>query len=331
MEFLRENYLINYSSNTDDFRINIYNQLNNKKYELIESILVTKYKDIGINLFEIITDCFGDDEFELIDNDNVIIIKINYQEIIKLSLNIPNILCEYKDATILDLKTQIMKQNVIIKNLQNKITILDTKTKILDTEIDIGDNVKIPTNIKNVVICGHIDGSNYNYKNIFPFTIPSYNTAPHIQFNGDIYFNSTYYGYKKPEKNNWLYFKPSQNEFYQNKDTPFICFKDTIDFMNIGDKFSNIEKLGLFNIKIKNFNKLAYKKNLYLNNVEILDVDGCDLTSFINLETLGINNCKNIDLEDIKHLSMKNKLKEIYINNSNIKKEDLPSRLQVLG
>jgi len=328
MEFLHENYLINYSSNTDDFRINIYNQLNNKKYELIESILVTKYKEIGIDLFEIITDCFGDNEFELIDNDNIIVIKINYQEIIKLSLNIPNILCEYKDATILDLKTQIMKQNIIIKNLQDKITILDTKTKILDTKIDIGDNVKIPRNIKNVVICGHIDSSGYNYQNIFPFTIQLYNL--NLANAGVNYFNSAYYGYKKPNKNNCHYLKPSANEFYQDIDTPFICFKNTIDFMNIGNKFSNIEKLGLFNIKIKNFQKLAYIKNLYLNNVEILDVDGCDLTPFINLETLGINNCKNIDLQGIKHLSMKNKLKEIYINNSNIKKEDLPTRLKVL-
>lgn len=97
MEILHDDkYLINYLSNIDDFRINIYNQLNNKKYELINSELVSKYKDIGIDLFEIITKSFEEEEYDLVDNDNLIILKLHYN-IIKLSLNIPNILCEYKD------------------------------------------------------------------------------------------------------------------------------------------------------------------------------------------------------------------------------------------
>ena len=58
MEIKAENYLINYYANSSDFRIIIYNIITTKKYETIKTSDDYKmYKDIGLDIFEIIKNC----------------------------------------------------------------------------------------------------------------------------------------------------------------------------------------------------------------------------------------------------------------------------------
>jgi hypothetical protein len=358
MEFLHHNYLINYSSNISDFRINIYNQLNNKKYELIETELVKKYKEIGINIFDIITSCFDenneDTSFETDDKDISITLKIIYGDLIKLSLNIPNILCEYKEATILDLQTKIIKlqhnmyekiiklqyeMNENMKKMTSEHKLLKTHLELLSTELDIGDYVKVPKNIDSLIICKSIGTVTYNlqhttyvvnhlsfYSNKLPINIKC---IEHNNHNYNYGIGSVcnpshpYHGFKS-NNNNYSLGAFSPNEFYQNKETPFICFKDTIDC----ELISNLElvNLGLFNIKIKNIHKLSKIKNLYLTNVEFIDDN---VFNKLQLNELGIKQCKTISskmLESINNMKPTN----IYTFESNIKKTDLTSKINVI-
>jgi hypothetical protein len=325
MEFLHNDYLINFNSNIDDFRINIYNKLNNKKYELIESQLVFKYRDIGVDIFLIITDCLANTEdnyFALDDNNKYITLKLIHGKFIKLSLIIPNVLCEYKDATILDLKTEIEKMKITIKQLTNTIEKISTK-------IDIGDNVKIPKKINSLVICSFIDSSLYNYQTQIPLSIRSYGGANNSYSNYSFFKQGQYTGRKNMDEKNSFYITPSPNEFYKNSQTPFLCFKEEIDCDLIKDM--ELDNLGLYNIKIKNINKLTNVKNLYLNNVEFLD--GNTFSNKLILNELGINNCKTISskmLSVIIEMSQANSLKKIYVKDSNVKKTDLPTKIEII-
>ena len=338
MEIYYNNYLINYLSNINDFRINIYNKNNNKKYELIDDELVLKYKNLGIDIIDIITKCLAynntESFFELIDNDNIITLKIYYKDYIKFSLIISNILCEYKEASILDLKTEILQLKTELKKLYLQI-------ENLSTEIDIGNYVKIPIKIKNLVICSFIDNSEFNYEDIFPFKIKYTLFKNNHYSKHHSYFMNKYYGYKMNFKNEsfnlnshtYHYDQPSENEFYQNETTPFLCFNEIIDCEMIKDM--NLENLGLFNIKIKNLNSLKKVKNLYLNNVEFVE-DNFGISTFENLHemnTLGIMNCKNINsqmLQSIRKLHIEHKLKQIMIKDSNIKSEELSNKMTII-
>ena len=419
MEILYNNYLINYNSNINDFRINIYNKLNNKKYELIELALVSKYKEIGIDLIKIITNClqniskttknisidenetikyeFNEDEtienefsenetnedefsenetnkdktndnisnkddfvqikttnetkFDLIDNDKFIITKFDYKQTVIFQLMIPNILCEYKDASILDLKTDLLQFNKIIKNHEEKIhdlqllnkIIKNHKEEILDlqlkneeltnkltkslTKIDLGNHVRIPKEIKHLVICNIIMDTNYPTQ--IPLSINCYayhNNSYHLSVSQ--IFPKHYYGRKK--NFSLQYLQPSPNEFYQNPETPFICFKDEIDCEMLKD--IKLTKLGLYNIKIKNISKLTKIAKLYLTNVEFLDDEV--FSNKLEIQELGLENCNNISnimLEMIKKIHKSNTLKKIYIKDSNIKKTDLPTSLEIIN
>ena len=336
MEFMYNNYLINYTSNINDFRINVYNQLNNKKYELIESELVKKYKDIGIDVFGIITESFAntteinDNTFKLVDHDTYITITFIHGKLIKISVIIPNILCEYKDASILDLKTKIIKLEETIqilkdtnKSLQQTNKIFEQKIDELSYEVDIGNYVKVPKKVDSLVICEKLGGIAKNYYNEFiPISINNYTSkasAAIIEFP-----IQNYMGFKNSNPFYDKYFnEPSPNEFY-HYDKPFLCFTDEIDCEKISEL--KLKNLGLYNIKIRNINKLTNVTNLYLYNVEIID----DNTFYgLKLKELGIKCCKNISselLQSIKTISSLKSLADgkIYILGSNIIKTDLP-------
>jgi hypothetical protein len=153
----------------------------------------------------------------------------------------------------LDLKTEILQLKTELKKLYLQI-------ENLSTEIDIGNYVKIPIKIKNLVICSFIDNSEFNYEDIFPFKIKYTLFKNNHYSKHHSYFMNKYYGYKMNFKNEsfnlnsntYHYDQPSENEFYQNETTPFLCFNEIIDCEMIKDM--NLENLGLFNIKIKNLN-----------------------------------------------------------------------------
>lgn len=338
MEFMYNNYLINYTSNIDDFRINVYNQLNNKKYELIESELVKKYKDIGIDVFGIITESFAntteinDNTFKLVDHDTYITITFIHGKLIKISVIIPNILCEYKDASILDLKTKIIKLEETIqilkdtnKSLQQTNKIFEQKIDELSYEVDIGNYVKVPKKVDSLVICEWIGGIEKNYYNEFiPISINNYqNKSTWSSYGFPV---NKYKGIKNcfhsSSHEAGLFNDPSPNEFY-HPNKPFLCFTDEIDCEKISElKLTN---LGLYNIKISNINKLTNVTNLYLYNVEIID----DNTFYgLKLKELGIKCCKNISSELLQSIKTIFSLKslaggKIYILGSNIIKTDL--------
>lgn len=331
MEFLHNNYLIKYISNVDDFRINVYCKINGKKYELIESGLVKKYKDIGMDLFQILTECFSSNLYTVDDKDSYLIFCFEYMELIKLSVTVPNVLCEYKDASVLDLKSEIESLKLVVSKLGNKIYELSEKNKFLtdlidelNTEICIGDGVKIPKDIKSAVICEWIGlNPKYEYIDIFKIAIMQSQNAT-IGYVTKTYPTNMYYGYKNACKNSLdVHFVPSDNEFYKDPTTTFLCFKNMIDCELI--KNIKFDKLGLFNIKVKNISRLNVK-GLYLTNVEFLDNDVFPTC----LIELGLKNCKNISSKMLKSIKIYPKFFKIHILESNVKKSDLPSDFNII-
>jgi hypothetical protein len=329
MEIIYEHYLINYLSNIDDFRINVYNTRNSKKYELIESALVTKYKDIGVDLFFILSESLNNQTFILEDNDKFINLHIQHKDIIKIKLIIGNILCEYKEASILDLKNEIIKMKRQIEELTEEKDILVDICKEVQKKRNIGDYVKIPNEIKTLVICKFIMGQPDYYPTIFPIYM-HYLSGTTVC---NQILNVKYYGKKFLNNEYSTHALKSPNEYYQCPKTPYLCFKENIDCNLISDM--ELNKLGLFNINILNINSLTEVSKLYLNNVKFIDESKSEVDVEIELtqlEELGVNQCVLSDLmiKSIIKLCKKGELKKIYIAGSNIKKAQIPSNVTVI-
>jgi hypothetical protein len=333
MEFIEKDYLINYISNIDNFTINIYNNLNNKKYELVEFDLVKKYKELGIDLFSIITDCFNKKEnttFNLDDKNNKIIITFT-NHFVKISINIPNILCEYKEASVLDLKTENIKLNQRIKHLETLFSDLEKKYNLIKN-IDIGDYVSVPNLVKNLIICNGINRECYgdimnmcfkkmNGTFVLLNHVSPYSTHKNL-YKGKMQINEYYNG-----SNLEYYLIDSPNEYFINPSTPYLCFKETIDCEYLAD--IELENLGLYNIKIKNINKLIHVKRLYLYNVEFLD--DSILNTDIEINELGIKGCMSLTRGFLDSIILqRKKLQKIYINGSNVKKTELPTNITII-
>ena len=124
MEIKSGNYLIIYCANSFDFRIIIYNNINNKKYETIKTSDDYKiYKDIGLDIFEIIKNCLDNNTFTINDNNDYLISLLSYKELSKISIICDIIqidkeeICELKN-TIYELKNIVNNQNSILENLK---------------------------------------------------------------------------------------------------------------------------------------------------------------------------------------------------------------------
>ena len=302
--------------------------LNNKKYELVEFDLVKKYKELGIDLFSIITDCFNKKEnttFNLDDKNNKIIITFT-NHFVKISINIPNILCEYKEASVLDLKTENIKLNQRIKHLETLFSDLEKKYNLIKN-IDIGDYVSVPNLVKNLIICNGINSGCYTDINNINIKCSCNKVLCLIP----LYGNGIYYGKQKCSTTNWnnanYEMFDSPNEYFINPSTPYLCFKETIDCEYLAD--IELENLGLYNIKIKNINKLIHVKRLYLYNVEFLD--DSILNTDIEINELGIKGCMSLTRGFLDSIILqRKKLQKIYINGSNVKKTELPTNITII-
>lgn len=328
MEFLyNHTYLITFFTNVSDFRINVYNQKNNKKYELVEHALVEKYKDVGIDIFEVITECLNSDSYELNDMDTSINIAFEYGSIIKLTIVVPNILCEYKDASLLDLKTENIRMKDEIKEL--KCTIDDMKRDIsylleqVD-EINLGDYVKVPKMVKKLVVCKTV--VNTCYYDIFGWTdiqYYNYTSSRRTTTNSDI-FHSSYSGFKTSQ-----FVKPSKYEFYNDPNTPYLCFKDILDCSKLKDV--ELDQLGLFNIKLKNFSKINRVKNIYLWDVTFED-DQDYLSEELNLSVLGFRsgNMSKMMVDSINLKATMGRLERMLIPDTHPSKKDLRLSMMIV-
>ena len=121
MEIKAENYLINYYANSSDFRIIIYNIITTKKYETIKTSDDYKmYKDIGLDIFEIIKNCLDNNTFTINDSNDYLTLLLTYKESTKISINCDNLRIDKKEIELIDLKNDIHELKNVIKN-QNSI------------------------------------------------------------------------------------------------------------------------------------------------------------------------------------------------------------------
>lgn len=339
-------YSINFMANELDFRINVYNKKNSKKYELIEHELVKKYESIGVDIIPIIVDCLTNSKYEFVDNDKHITFLFKRDEHFKLTIRVPNILCEYKEASLLDLKLENELLKKKIDELLCRIEKLECDFEDKITEITLDNNVKVPKGVKKLVVCGNTLNCN-KYVDVFADALMIRN------FNRDVFFSlwncsagpnrhaatTAEIAALKSKPIDFLYgnfsysgcsnaswgWCPTIFEHYVSPEQYYLCFNKVIDCEKIKDL--HIDQLGLFNITIKNLNKLKHVKELYLFNVIIEEDDY--LHDDIQLDILGlrschdtINICDHIKPEHVKYdcWSLPEKIMES-INDKCMKKE----------
>jgi hypothetical protein len=142
MELLKDTYLINYIENASEFRINVLNKINSRKYQVIKTVEDYKiYADIGIDIFKIITQSFCDGTYEINDLTHKLIITF-VSGIVKINVELSNIISHGDDISVLSLKIKlkdmeehIAKQDIEIVELKEGRVKLKIKNKELKDEI----------------------------------------------------------------------------------------------------------------------------------------------------------------------------------------------------
>jgi len=327
MEFVHGRYLIKYHSNLTDFRIYIFNRLNSKKYGLTDVDTVAKYKDVGIDINECITQCFTESTFELSDKDTYIVLSFSCMSIVKFQLICKNILCESKEASVLELEMKIMDQDKEIVLLKSMIDELkshsgdyyeccgnkiheDTEELYFYSKIDGAIVTKYKLDLKPpYVMHSHHNGSSTRYTQVYHFSVvDSYDgTANSVPYDGK----------------NCL--KPSPHEIYDTKEgrQKRLIFEPEVDLSHI-PPILNLTKLGLFNVKL-NITKLptslTYLTHLYLHNVTLecaIDMFTTFLASLINLKELSVVGCKFVTDHTITYINGLPKLTQLQCTESGI-------------
>lgn len=319
METVHENYLIKYYSNVSDIRINIYNRLNGKKYGLTDVDMVGKYKELGIDINECIMQCLTEKKFELCDKDSYITLSFNYLDVVKFQVICKNILCESKEASVLELEMKIKEQDEIIEILESRISDLENG-KYLDY-YEYCDN-KIHKMTRELYFCEFItDGENVFY--VLDLSKPCFyrgnnriTTGFNVAPNGNLYrgFHKIQYATQ-----------PSLNEIYDSNAgrQKRLIFESEVDISLIPSGI-RLEKLGLFNIKLDvslKYEPIRHIKCLYLHNVTLIcTIDKFEkfLSSLSNLEELSVRGCKFITDSTIKCINGLSKLTKIWFAESGI-------------
>lgn len=344
MEFVHgEHYLINYYTNVLDFRINIYNKLNNKKYEIIESELVTKYKEIGIDIFEIIKYCFDEEDYELDDKHTFILIKFNYKNFIKFNLHCGNLLCEPKELSILELKTENLKMKDTVKELRTKINNMEERIdKMKEKEYIKILEYKVHKDTTKLYLCDYIHHNNINRYGLSTSILPPVTTYHNCNTIGIRSSFGNYNGFARSvisiqhdSCHDSCPIIPSPNESYYNPNDPenfadharliFIKNTDNVRGLNI---LSNVKEIGFFNITINADTKMAVLlstiKKLYMDNVKIENFGAKRFFSSMDkLEELGVVNCKFITDDHVCYLNKLPLLKKVFIQYSGIVNKSL--------
>lgn len=329
METVFENYLIKYYSNVGDIRINIYNRLNGKKYGLTDVDTVEKYKGLGIDINECITQCLTKEKFELHDKNSYITLSFSYLDVIKFQLICKNILCEARETSVLELEMKIKEQDELIEILKSRIRDLEVRTSDLEDrdyayysdhyeynehKIYIGaeelyfcefmkDNVNIIYGLKLDAPCFYYGQNTIN---------KSFDITPD---------GNTYQGFVRSQ----YVTKQSQNEIYDSKEGRIkrLIFESKVDLSLIPSEIV-LSKLGCFNIKLDISDKIEHLKSLecvYLENVTLVcTIDKFEkfLLSLTKLEELSVKNCKFVTDHTIKCINSLPELKKIWCTESGI-------------
>ncbi len=282
MEIKVDNYLINYYANSSDFRIIIYNDINNKKYETIKiSDDYKMYKDIGLDIFEIIKNCLDNNTLKIIDNNDYLILELHFKELIKLSINCDNIRINKKEIEIFELKNEINELKNIIKN-QNKF--LD-KLKIY-TELITIDNTVFNKNIEQI----HLNkiGNTFNTKYWIGLD-SSKLLMPVISGGGtsglcykneyvqNIEYNNTIKQYNNGFMPSIIIKTPDFEKYNKYPEIPKIYFSNSLSIKELAENLLNLNFIGFCNyyitsdditnlLNLKKLNKVKFY-NCTFNNI----------------------------------------------------------------
>jgi hypothetical protein len=271
MEIKAENYLINYYANSSDFRIIIYNNITTKKYETIKTPDDYKmYKDIGLDIFEIIKNCLDNNTFTINDSNDYLTLLLTYKELIKISINCDNLRIDKKEIELFDLKNDIHELKNIIKN-QN--TILE-KLKPYYEVVSI-DNNTFHKDIQEIHVnkltqtyekdyWDGIDSSKLLipviYNSAYPKCIFSYKVNiinENVYSNNQTTFTSSGVHYIMLKT-------PQFRKYHKYPEIPKIYFSDTIKIKELTDNLHNLNFIGLsyFDISHDDIENLLNLKKL---------------------------------------------------------------------
>ena len=273
MEIKAENYLINYYANSSDFRIIIYNIITTKKYETIKTSDDYKmYKDIGLDIFEIIKNCLDNNTFTINDSNDYLTLLLSYKELIKISINCDNLRIDKKEIELFDLKNDIHELKNIIKN-QNSIL---EKLKPYYEVVSI-DNNTFHKDIQEI----HVNKLTLTYEKDYWNGIDS----SKLLILQTIYFsnNSVLHSnnkwnirtYDEAYSKNKVYFNlgpinycmlktPQFRKYHKYPEILKIYFSDTIKIKELTDNLQNLNLIGFsyFNISHDNIDNLLNLKKL---------------------------------------------------------------------
>ena len=249
MEIKAENYLINYYANSSDFRIIIYNIITTKKYETIKTSDDYKmYKDIGLDIFEIIKNCLDNNTFTINDSNDYLTLLLTYKELIKISINCDNLRIDKKEIELFDLKNDIHELKNIIKN-QNSIL---EKLKPYYEVVSI-DNNTFHKDIQEI----HINKLGQTYEKDYWNGIDSSKiNIPVIYWNNGInmiskeninilLIQSNYVNNIVNTIDKYTIIKtPQFRNYHKYPEIPKIYFSDTIKIKELSDNLQNLNFIG---------------------------------------------------------------------------------------
>ena len=295
MEIKADNYLINYYANLSDFKIIIYNNINNKKYETVKTSDDYKiYKDIGLDIFEIIKNCLDNNTFTINDNNDYLTLELSYKELTKISINCDIIRIDKKEIELIDLKKDIYElkniiqnQNIILENLKKDNDKLKnivkyhnnslTKLVTIDNTIFHKDIQEIHINKLTKTYKSEYWYKYYNFKLNIPCilldeSIKDRNKAKNYILINITRVQSEYTNTTKEfsidtelTKPQYYIFKtPQFRQYHKYPEIPKIYFSDTIKIKELTDNLQNLDVIGIsyFDISHDDIINLLNLKNL---------------------------------------------------------------------
>jgi chaperonin cofactor prefoldin len=296
METIKDIYSIKYTINETNFKINIFNQINNKHYESTKIINYSKLCTDGINIYEIILQSFCDDTYEIseLTHDLVITFICGY---VMINVECSNIILQLDDVTTLTLKIDKLE-----KQLEKRDTYIDTMLRRITKYVNIC-GYTVNRYKQHLIILDKYDDNESDdnkFKTYFPILCCDKPYVYHI--------DTSYYGMYSTLGTGHTY-QPMRTETNSTHTyTPFTIFTNNIDIDDILLVENN--ELTLINVNIINFSLLSeFKGNILsifncstnvsreviyeclksLNNIKILTIIcdseySCDIFANLNLK-----------------------------------------------
>jgi hypothetical protein len=268
MELLKDSYMINYIANASDFKINVFNQINSKRYEVTKTIDDYKiYDDIDIDIFKAITQSFCDGTYEIRDLSHNLIITFSCG-IVKINVDLQNIICAGEDLSILTLKMEIKE---LKKQLEKRNIYIDSMLRQMTKYVNIC-GYTVNRYKKHLVILDKFDNTDGKFPKYFPgwnnnkYAYHPYGYhAPHNKYylhGGPGVLLPQYYGMNSTDKHDFP-IKMITEINQSNLNIPCTIFTEKIDIEELLLVENNI--LTLIGVTIINFELLAKFQGSELN------------------------------------------------------------------